>query len=805
LGAVNLVLRAQLRHRWQSWLSMAILVSVVGGVVLATVAASRRTQAAFPSFVTHHGFDVEVYSLSPLPQLAHTANVERMTEMKGPDNGQPSCPCTHPINSSNFSVVIMASKGAQPFKLVSGRLPDPSKPNEVLASFTLQKDAGLRLGTTVTVPFYTPAQAFASNNATGAPPKPDGPTAALRVVGFEASEVEFPSGSSPSYFLYATPAFGREVLPRAAFGYVYMVRLRHGASDIPRLSAAVSSNETFVASLDTQVSSIEGSIHPQAVGWWLLAALAALVGVAVTGQALGRQSISESEEYPTIAALGVGRRELALLGLLRNLVIGVGGALGALVVATALSPVAPLGEARTIESSTGISFDTLVLPLGAVITVVAVFCLGLWPAIRASRTTRSVTGELPSRPSTVANRLAAAGAPPTVVIGVRNAFERRSGGATVPVGSALLGTALAVVALCATAVFGSSLSHLTDTPRLYGDPFDMNISNPSGGGTPDPAVLGSLEHDPAVTALTQGIALPAIDIDNVTVGAIAGTPIKGGLLLSAVKGHLPNGLGQIGLGVSTMHQVGARLGSVVRVTLTSPSGGRRIVPFRVVSQISLPVLGNAVSLGTGAVFTLQGYEVAACTGAPIQAECRNAVAHDANGGMLARFVRGPRGQAAIDYYLEHYQSIATLAITPTSLVNFGEAVNFPLLFGAILAVFGVATLLHLLVVSVSGRRRDVGLLKAVGFVNGQVASTVAWQSTTLAVVGIVVGVPLGVVVGRAVWTTFADNLGVVPVTVVPIWLIASLAGAVLVVANVIAVAPALAATRSKPGELLRTT
>jgi hypothetical protein len=63
---------------------------------------------------------------------------------------------------------------------------------------------------------------------------------------------------------------------------------------------------------------------------------------------------------------------------------------------------------------------------------------------------------------------------------------------------------------------------------------------------------------------------------------------------------------------------------------------------------------------------------------------------------------------------------------------------------------------------------------------------------------------LGVVVGRIVWRTFANNLGAVPVAIVPIWLIALLVLGVLVVANLIAVAPALVATRSKPRELLRT-
>ena len=113
------------------------------------------------------------------------------------------------------------------------------------------------------------------------------------------------------------------------------------------------------------------------------------------------------------------------------------------------------------------------------------------------------------------------------------------------------------------------------------------------------------------------------------------------------------------------------------------------------------------------------------------------------------------------------------------------------------ALFGAATLLHLLVVGISRRRREVGLLKVVGFVNRQVASTVAWQATSLAVVGIVIGVPVGIVVGRAVWLTFANNLGAVPVSVVPVWLIGALIAAVLFGANLIALAPALIATRSR--------
>jgi hypothetical protein len=359
---------------------------------------------------------------------------------------------------------------------------------------------------------------------------------------------------------------------------------------------------------------------------------------------------------------------------------------------------------------------------------------------------------------------------------------------------------LAVIALCGTGVFGASLSHLTATPKLFGDPEQLSFS------PPNPALLKSLEGDRAVSAITGGVGAGDFAINHVVVGGITGTDIRGPLLFSTVNGHLPNGADQIGLGVTTMRQVGAHLGSDVRVTATTHSGAKRTVSYRVVSQDSFPEYGGFVSLGTGALLTNAGLERAVCAPGPQLAECRQKSEEHNNGTGAIRvsFVSGPRGRAAVMHYLHAYPSITARPLTPISLVNFGEAVNFPLIFGAMLAVFGAATLAHLLVVSVARRRREVGLLKVLGFVNGQVVSTVAWQATTLALVGIAIGVPLGVVIGGAVWRAFANNLGAVPVAVVPTLLIGGLAAGVIVVANFIAIAPALAATRSKAGDLLRT-
>ncbi len=805
MGVVALVFRSEMRRRWRSWLALVLLTALVGGVALAATAAGRRTASAFPSFVARYGFDVGVYTDGPTPQLSRLPLVSSATEVLGPDSGQPTCRCTRPINPTDFGVIV-PPRARSIFKLVSGHFPDPNATDQVLASFTLQQGYGIHIGSIVRVPFYAASQASAYSNTVSAPPAPRGPTVALQVVGFEAAEFEFPSGGAPSYDLYTTPAFARVVLPRTAYGYLYLVNLRHGAADLPRFTAEANALGAYPENLGSEVASVQASIHPQAMGWWVLAVLAALVGLAVIGQALFRQSGVESEDYPTLSAVGVDRRQIVALGMARTLVVAVAGAVGALIVATVLSPIAPLGEARTAEPSTGLSFDALVLPLGALAIVAIVLALGIWPSLKASRTLRTEERSLASHPSPVAGLIAKMGAPPSMLIGARHALERRSGGGAVPVGSALLGTALAVVALCGTGVFGASLSHLTTTPRLYGDPFQINFSDSSGGkGGPDPALLASLEHDPTVTGLTEGFATD-ISIDKATVGAIVATSLKGRLLFSTVNGQLPNGDGQVGLGVKTMREAGVQLGSVVRVTLPRPSGAKVTSPFRVVSQVSFPVLGGGglTSLGNGAVFTVGGFEHMACPPGTGQVACQHGLFVNATaGGLLASFVPGPRGEAAVNHYLDAYRSIAAPSITPTSLVNFGEAVNFPLIFAAMLAVFGAATLVHLLVVSVSRRRHEIGLLKALGFVNAQVSAAVAWQATTLAVVGTVVGAPLGVVTGRAVWSAFANNLGVVPVSVVELWLIVVLVAGVLAVANLLAVAPALVARRSKPQELLR--
>ena len=62
---------------------------------------------------------------------------------------------------------------------------------------------------------------------------------------------------------------------------------------------------------------------------------------------------------------------------------------------------------------------------------------------------------------------------------------------------------------------------------------------------------------------------------------------------------------------------------------------------------------------------------------------------------------------------------------------------------------------------------------------------------------------LGIAVGRLVWRAFATDLGVLPIPVVTVWVMVAVASGTLIVANVLAIGPALVASRSNPASLLK--
>ncbi|HYB14349.1 MAG TPA: FtsX-like permease family protein [Streptosporangiaceae bacterium] len=136
-------------------------------------------------------------------------------------------------------------------------------------------------------------------------------------------------------------------------------------------------------------------------------------------------------------------------------------------------------------------------------------------------------------------------------------------------------------------------------------------------------------------------------------------------------------------------------------------------------------------------------------------------------------------------------------------MNFGQVQDLPLLFGLSLGVVALLTIVHLLLTSVRRRRRDLAVLRAVGFTPGQVQATVARQAATLTALALILGIPAGLVCGRLAWQIFAGQLGILAVLVIPLLWLAVMAAGALALAIIVAAAPGRSATRTRPAEVLR--
>ena len=808
MGAVAFMLRVRLRQHWRSWLALAALVALAGGFVMTAASTGRRTEAALPGFVARHGYDALIYSGQPLPGLARIPQVALVTPVAAPYAFVGRCTsCRKPIDPGSFDVLeVPPGSLSQVVRLLSGRMPDQASADEVLASYTLARDTGVHIGSVIQVLTPTPAQVQLGQK--------EGPTKAslaaaprhsLRVVGFVVAENEFPAGNGARYDLFATKAFAAAVNPHAEVVPFYYVRLRHGAADLPAFDSQLRPLDSLGPDdLDIDAAAVQRAIRPQAVGWWVLAGLAALAGLAVIGQAAARQFVTDQDDRLSLSAAGLRPRQFVAVGLARAAIIGAAGAAGAAVLATALSPLTPVGEARLADSSAGaVVIDPLVALAGVLATIATVVALSAWPAIRDARLLR---GNPPRRPApvTLVRAVAWTGAPPSALIGVRYALERGRGRQPVPVGTALLGMVLAVAALCATAVFGASLTRLISSPALYGVPFQAEFSNEgtgSGSAITGP-VLASLRKDRTIARITVA-SIADIDVNGHQVRSVAATAVRGPALISVVDGRLPVGDREIILGAATMRSVGAQPGGLVRVTVTDPHGIPHHAQFRVVGRASFPPGFGTGGLGTGAATTSAALIDAQCPPGTGRPTCQRSVQQGSIYYLLARAAPGPAAAEALARHVSKYRQFTGSEQEPVELVNFGESVNFPLLFGAMLALFGAATMVHLLLVSISRRRSEAGLLKVLGFVRYQVAAVVSWQATAVALVGIAAGIPLGIAAGRVVWRVFATNFGVVPLTVVEALPVAALALGVLAAANVLAFFPALLAARSRPAQLLR--
>jgi ABC-type antimicrobial peptide transport system permease subunit len=141
---------------------------------------------------------------------------------------------------------------------------------------------------------------------------------------------------------------------------------------------------------------------------------------------------------------------------------------------------------------------------------------------------------------------------------------------------------------------------------------------------------------------------------------------------------------------------------------------------------------------------------------------------------------------------------------PLELVNLRNVELLPNLLGISLAALAIAALAYVLMVTGRSRRRDFAVLRAIGLDGAGTRLVVYSQAIVIAAVGLVVGLPLGVVVARWAWVGVADHVPLVYVA--PFWLTVVLLAipTFLLVAIVVAIWPARSVVRSRPAVELRT-
>ena len=98
-------------------------------------------------------------------------------------------------------------------------------------------------------------------------------------------------------------------------------------------------------------------MQPLAVALGVAALVIGLVVLVVVGQAVSRASREPPDEVGALRAIGVRPGDRVAFAVARAAVVGASGAVGAVVVAMALSGRFPIGVARVAEPDPGIDVD----------------------------------------------------------------------------------------------------------------------------------------------------------------------------------------------------------------------------------------------------------------------------------------------------------------------------------------------------------------------------------------------------------------------------------------------------------------
>ncbi|HYB17440.1 MAG TPA: FtsX-like permease family protein, partial [Streptosporangiaceae bacterium] len=771
MATVWLRLRGDFRLRWRALAVLALLLGLVGGVVLTAAAGARRTETAYPRLLQWaNASQVTISPFSNGPTPGYYTAVARLPQVAAVwTANQYYMAVPVPRGVPDTLVVTLSSPdrnlgvSADRVKILQGRLFNPGAAGQAVIDPELASLEHLQAGGTLRL------LGIPNNPKTGNIDVGLAFPLAFRVTAIAVFDTQVipttEANSEPLVLL--SPSFTATRAARSLYeGTEAGLRLRPGASMTGFVQAASALAKRYpatggtiaVVNLSDEVAATERGIRPQAVALAVFAVLAGLIGLAVIGQLLARQLVLDSTEFPILRALGMTRGSLAALSLARLAVVTVAGAVIAVGVAIAASPLMPIGPARLAEPQPGVEVNLAVLGAGLLAIAVLPLALLARAAWRAAGRAQGPLGVAepaePARPSRLGSALGRAGSVPGS-LGVRMAFEPGHGRTAVPVRSALAGTIVAVAAVVAAAVFGASLIALVGTPHQYGQNWNQELDLQFVDAPAAFAQAKLLSSDPAVTGYAGG-DYGQLTINGKIVPAIGVDPLHGSGYLTLLAGRAPAAPDEIALGAQTLRALHRQLGQTVQVvlSLTGASPGPATVhTMRIVGEVVFPSFGlyvlSATDLGIGAAISASllsiPFKPTGCTG---HVTCYNFFLLRYRPGTDLTAAAAGLTAAANKAGCPVTSCLVTSDQRPGDIKNYAAIRDTPLVLGGVLALLAVGTLAHVLLTGVRRRRRDLAVLKTLGLVRSQVLRVVAWEASALAAAALLVGLPLGVLAGR---------------------------------------------------------
>jgi ABC-type antimicrobial peptide transport system permease subunit len=270
-----------------------------------------------------------------------------------------------------------------------------------------------------------------------------------------------------------------------------------------------------------------------------------------------------------------------------------------------------------------------------------------------------------------------------------------------------------------------------------------------------------------------------------------------------LSGHGLLAANQVVLGTTTLSELHKRVGD----TVIFSNGQSKPRTLTIVGTGTVPAISSGAELGQGALVAISDFPSALLNLQDATIPGPNAILvrikPDVKPSVAYASLRTVEHQVNAIPQARGLTGGIVKVLRPADIVNFRSMGTIPDVLAGGLAVGAVMALGLTLVASVRRRRRDLALLKALGFTQRQLAAAIAWQSTVAALIGCVLGIPLGIEVGRQLWDLFARSISVVPSPTVPVLTVTIVGVGALLFANLVAALPGRLAARTPTALVLR--